>query len=138
MQYDYLCTNCDSEFEIEQSVKDPIKKKCPLCEKYSLERVLNAAPLGFVRGEVTTVGQAVEKNEKRMGKYGLEDARHNQKEELDKNREKARQALQEKLPGNIKLAKPGKNVFGELPKNVKNAVNSGDSKRIEKYIHEGK
>ncbi len=38
--YDYVCRACDHEFELFQSMKDPVKRKCPKCSKSKLERLI--------------------------------------------------------------------------------------------------
>ena len=38
--YDYRCNNCEHEFELFQSMKDSVKKKCPECGKLALERLI--------------------------------------------------------------------------------------------------
>lgn len=38
--YDYRCNNCEHEFELFQSMKDGVKKKCPECGKLALERLI--------------------------------------------------------------------------------------------------
>lgn len=74
MQYDYECSNCNSrQYGVEQSVKDKPLKRCTLCKKNTLERVILSAP--FVKcTNITTVGQQAEKNTKKIGKYKLSEA----------------------------------------------------------------
>jgi putative FmdB family regulatory protein len=36
--YDYVCEACEHEFELFQSIKDGVKKKCPECKKLKLRR----------------------------------------------------------------------------------------------------
>ncbi len=38
--YDYRCNGCEHEFELFQSMKDAVKKKCPECGKLTLERLI--------------------------------------------------------------------------------------------------
>jgi len=38
--YDYVCHACGHEFELFQSMKDPVKRKCPKCGKSRLERLI--------------------------------------------------------------------------------------------------
>ena len=38
--YDYVCNACGHEFELFQSMTDSVKKKCPECNKRSLERLI--------------------------------------------------------------------------------------------------
>ena len=37
--YDYECDACGHEFELFQSISDPVKKKCPDCGKNKLRRL---------------------------------------------------------------------------------------------------
>ncbi len=36
--YDYVCGDCDHEFELFQAMSDPVKRKCPQCGQLSLKR----------------------------------------------------------------------------------------------------
>lgn len=36
--YDYVCDNCGDEFELFQSITEPVKKKCTKCKKSKLRR----------------------------------------------------------------------------------------------------
>jgi putative FmdB family regulatory protein len=38
--YEYLCRACGHEFELFQSMTDPVKRKCPKCGKPRLERLI--------------------------------------------------------------------------------------------------
>jgi len=38
--YDYRCKACEHEFELFQSMKDKPKRKCPVCGKNMLERLI--------------------------------------------------------------------------------------------------
>lgn len=38
--YEYLCRGCGHEFELFQSMTDPVKRKCPKCGKPKLERLI--------------------------------------------------------------------------------------------------
>lgn len=37
--YDYECDACGHEFELFQSISEPVKKKCPECKKSKLRRL---------------------------------------------------------------------------------------------------
>ena len=37
--YDYLCETCETEFEVQQSIKDPPLKECPHCLKKKIKSV---------------------------------------------------------------------------------------------------
>lgn len=64
LSYEYKCDNCDHEFEIDQSITDKPKKKCPECKKYKLQRLISGGMCAFVNGEPTTVGQLADRNYK--------------------------------------------------------------------------
>lgn len=38
--YDYVCRACNHQFELFQSMNDPVKRKCPKCGKSRLERLI--------------------------------------------------------------------------------------------------
>jgi len=38
--YEYICNACGHEFELFQSMRDPVKRKCPKCAKPKLERLI--------------------------------------------------------------------------------------------------
>ncbi|MCJ7730216.1 MAG: zinc ribbon domain-containing protein [Sedimentisphaerales bacterium] len=40
--YDYLCENCGYEFEQFQTIKSRPLRKCPVCKKASLKRLIGA------------------------------------------------------------------------------------------------
>lgn len=48
--YDYRCTACDHEFELFQSMKDAVKKKCPQCGKLALERLIGTGAAVLFKG----------------------------------------------------------------------------------------
>jgi len=77
--YEYACSNCEHSFEIVQSMKEKTKRKCPLCKKIKLERVIGK-PMVFIRGEPQTVGHQAERNTERMGRYELGDKEGKRKE----------------------------------------------------------
>jgi putative FmdB family regulatory protein len=39
--YEYKCSNCGYEFEVEQSIKNKPLKKCSSCKKNMLERLIS-------------------------------------------------------------------------------------------------
>ena len=76
--YDYLCNDCGSEFErIHGFGKTPEPCKCG---SSNIKIVINQVPMGFVKGEPTTLGQLSESNTKKMGHYELQDKRAYQEE----------------------------------------------------------
>ena len=38
--YDYVCRQCEHEFELFQQITAPVKRKCPECGKLRLERLI--------------------------------------------------------------------------------------------------
>ena len=70
--YDYACSECKEEFEVFHSIKEPLRKICPFCEKAGLSVVLNEAPV-IINKEIKTIGQLAEKNARELGKYGLQE-----------------------------------------------------------------
>jgi putative FmdB family regulatory protein len=38
--YDYVCSACGHQFELFQSMTDPVKRKCPACGKPKLDRLI--------------------------------------------------------------------------------------------------
>ena len=41
--YEYTCTDCDHHLEIIQKMSDPLLEQCPVCEKYTLKKLISAA-----------------------------------------------------------------------------------------------
>ena len=77
--YDYKCEDCNHEFE--QSHGFNVQPApCEKCESKNLKIVVNQAPMAFIKGEPTTLGQMAESNTKNMGRYEIEDKRRHQKE----------------------------------------------------------
>ena len=48
--YDYVCRNCDHEFELFQSMSAPVKRKCPECGKLKLERLIGIGSAVIFKG----------------------------------------------------------------------------------------
>ena len=66
--YDYECNDCGCEFEqFHRFSEDP--SPCGSCGSSNIKTVINQAPMGFVKGEPTTLGQLAENNTKNMGRY---------------------------------------------------------------------
>lgn len=69
----YVCENCEDRFaEIGKRNGYKFKKKCPSCKKLTLDSLIMGDVRAFVK-EITTVGQLAEKDNKKLGKYGVED-----------------------------------------------------------------
>jgi putative FmdB family regulatory protein len=48
--YDYVCDACKHSFELFQSMKDPILKKCPECGKLKLRRLFGTGAAIVFKG----------------------------------------------------------------------------------------
>jgi putative FmdB family regulatory protein len=48
--YDYLCDACEHEFELFQSISEPVKKKCPECGKQKLRRLFGTGAAVMFKG----------------------------------------------------------------------------------------
>ncbi len=140
MRFDYECQNADCQFsfEVEQTLKARRLRKCKVCGKTTLERVILEAPLGFVQGEPTTVGQLAERNTKSMGVYGIEEARRQQREAKIASRKEAVKDLLKKMPEGTRIPdyQESKPWYGRLTADKKKAIESGGDKQ-HKYIMTG-
>lgn len=113
MIYDYECSNCGNhQYNVSQSVKDKPIKKCSVCKKSKLVRVILSAP--FVKcTNITTIGQLAEQNTKKIGKYKLSEAAA---------------IADEKAP---------KNIYGAATKIESRKISKMSTKQKSKYIMEG-
>lgn len=48
--YDYECDGCGHEFELFQSIVDPVKRKCPECKKLKLRRLFGTGAAVVFKG----------------------------------------------------------------------------------------
>ncbi len=48
--YDYRCKSCGHEFELFQSMRDPVKRKCPECKEPALERLIGTGGAVLFKG----------------------------------------------------------------------------------------
>ncbi len=48
--YDYECDACGHEFELFQSIKDPVKRKCPKCSRLKLRRLFGTGAAIVFKG----------------------------------------------------------------------------------------
>lgn len=144
MRYDYECNkeDCGFLFEVEQRVTANRMRKCPMCAKRSLERVMLSAPLGFVKDRVETIGQLAEKNTKAMGEEGLRRTMEHKKRQEEFAHKSRMDNLRAKMPAGAKLLGIGntdKPWYGKLDKSTEKKINADPSgKRAHKYIMEGK
>ena len=123
----YVCEECGDKFaEIGKRVGYKFKKKCPSCHALSLDSLILGDVTGFV-DNVTTIGQLADRNNKKLGKYGVEDKIL----ELEKDRVVAKDELNKRTSKNVKT---WYNPTGENLSHL-----GGLSKKAqEKYIQTGK
>ncbi|MCA9230440.1 MAG: zinc ribbon domain-containing protein [Planctomycetales bacterium] len=48
--YDYQCDGCGHEFELFQSISEPVKRKCPDCSKLKLRRLFGTGAAVVFKG----------------------------------------------------------------------------------------
>lgn len=48
--YDYKCDACDHSFELFQSIKEPVKRKCPECGRPKLRRLFGTGAAIVFKG----------------------------------------------------------------------------------------
>ena len=48
--YDYVCNGCDHEFELFQSIKAGVKRKCPECGRLKLRRLIGSGAAVVFKG----------------------------------------------------------------------------------------
>tara|TARA_A100001201_G_scaffold128111_1_gene113040 strand:+ start:151 stop:510 length:360 start_codon:yes stop_codon:yes gene_type:complete len=115
--YDYLCNECGCEFEQFHGFNQT-PEPCE-CGSSDIKIVINEAPMAFVKGEPTTLGQLAESNTKNMGSYELSEKRAKQEE------------------GNLKKQKP-KNWIEKSGSATQSEINKMTKSQKAKYIREGK
>lgn len=119
-RYDYECSACEYAEEVFQSFNDEALTKCPSCKKKKYRRVISADALCVKLKpsikEVKTIGQAIERNEKKWGK---------ELTELKREKESPKKKKPRKKPW-----------YGELPKEAAAKVLNSKEK-AEKYIQTG-
>jgi putative FmdB family regulatory protein len=81
--YDYSCSSCEHIFEARHGFNEDAPP-CPECGKNKLEQIINDAPLVFIKGEPSTIGQLADRNTKKMGRYELENKRR--EDNMDKHK----------------------------------------------------
>lgn len=105
----YVCENCKKTFaEIVKRKDTNFKKKCPACNKMTLDSLIMGDVVSFVK-EIRTVGQLAEQNNKKLGKYGVEDKIRNIKHE--------KKAAQQELVEQSQVLDPNKCDVGGNNKN---------------------
>ena len=115
--YDYLCNECGCEFEQFHGFNEK-PSPCEDCDSSNIQIVINQAPMGFVKGEPTTLGQLAESNTKNMGSYELSEKRAKQEE------------------GNLKKQKP-KNWVEKSGNANQSEINKMTKTQKARYIKDG-
>lgn len=143
MRYDYECMNdeCGFLFEVEQRVTARKMRKCPMCSKKSLDRVMLAAPLGFASREATTIGQLAERNSKAMGEHGVRMAEEQNKREQEYMAKRRMDNIQKHMPGAklLGIGNTDKPWYGKLDKDIQKKINTdATGEKSHKYIMTGK
>jgi hypothetical protein len=124
--YSFVCKPCQQEWDQYYSFDDfdklvkPGKIKCPKCKKKAQDK-LHAPNINVGN----TIGAQAEKNNKRLGSYGLEAKIKADEDKRIKKKPKAK-----------------KPWYGQMPreklKEIKNAIGQDKQNKIDKYIKEGK
>ncbi len=95
MLYDYACP-CGHTEEREEKIGPSKLEKCPKCKKKKLERQISC-PMVFVRQDAKTIGQVMDRNAKKLGRYEKESLRKDYvesgQEAKDKNRKEERELI---------------------------------------------
>lgn len=93
--YDFECEPCAYYTEIRQDINDPDVHICPHCNNTTLRKVFINAPAISVVGEANTIGQLMDRNTKKMGRYEIQDRNvenniHQDKEAIQKKEQRRR------------------------------------------------
>jgi len=133
--YEYECTECKANFDVQQSIKDDAFTWCPECEAEGLRRVLHLPLHVHVLGTTNaTLGSLADRNARNMSADAM---RHYQdKRKTKKTINRTPEALRPKsIPGQptedqtwIKKARPKTHdqVASMTPTQVKKYVETGD------------
>jgi len=87
--YDYECSECGHLEEMFQKFSEKEINTCPECASNTYGRVVLQAPIGFVKGEPTTVKHLADRNTQKMGHYELQDRRNADNMDLHKKNKDA-------------------------------------------------
>ena len=88
--YDYQCDACGHEFELFQSISEPVKRKCPECKKQKLRRLFGTG------AAVVFKGSGFYETDYRSESYkkGAEQAKKSAEKKSDKSSDKKSGAKQ--------------------------------------------
>lgn len=100
--YEYQCSHCNFLYEEIQKFSDPVKKKCPSCEKMTLKKIISAVAFrlkgggwyetDFKTGKKSNVVDTASNTEGGGSESGKADGKETSKEtdkKADKNTSKA-------------------------------------------------
>lgn len=51
MRYDYKCSHCNEELELQKKMNDPHPTQCPFCGEPGLYRIFKSAPVVEFKGD---------------------------------------------------------------------------------------
>jgi putative FmdB family regulatory protein len=130
---EYICDNCEHSYEVYQPLHEELHKKCPKCKKNKLYQNLQGIT-GQIK-EVKTLGQFAERQNKKLGKYGLEKRIKEEKDQADNFQRQRAAAATEKFGKKFVAAcdKP-ESPIKPLSKETTKKLFSGDKKEQEKKI----
>jgi putative FmdB family regulatory protein len=95
--YDYFCENCQFQLkDVSQGLTEPPIIDCERCGSASMERLISA-PMVFVRGDPTTIGQLSERNAKRLGSSEVEERRLREADQKKDPMKQARREMHRKI-----------------------------------------
>lgn len=138
LTYQYICKNCNIEFETEQSIKDKPLKKCRKCGKMKLERLL--FPVEFFDKTPRTLGALADKKTKDYS-YEQEDYLKKIDDQKEVRKAMSREAIKKKLPTAKFKDKSKKETpwYGKIDDKKQKDINSDSSgETLKKYLFEGK
>lgn len=102
LTYIYRCDSCMTEFEVEQSIKEPSWIHCGICETDSLYRVIQS-PIVFIKESIndnTSLLRQAQKNTENMGSYELQEKREEQRLKKIEGKQRIQNELAEKYGTN--------------------------------------
>lgn len=134
--YCYKCDNCNDEFEIKQSFADKPLKKCKVCKKHKLNKVLFVPYVAIKLGDsdLRTIDHVGRRNFEKDEKLGIIAERG----EKDKER-KELEARNTPLPcGRARVPKPTKKPWWRESNKVDTSLADLNDTKKNEYILKGK
>ena len=93
--YEYECDACGHEFELFQSITDPVKRKCPECGKLKLRRLFGTGGAimfkgsGFYQTDYRSESYKKQAKEDRKSSESSSDSKSAKSEKADKTKNKS-------------------------------------------------